>query len=93
MGRINMCKLVVHTDSFGREYTLKAYDTTKDKIELNDIVVVPMLHLMGKVECIQPDGTLDIYSVSASGASDCCYKASNIPTSCCRLVGYAKFLK
>lgn len=93
MGRINMCKVVVHTDNFGREYTLKAYDKPKENIELNDIVVVPMLHLMGKVECIQIDGTLDIYSINASGLTDCCYKASNIPPNFCRVVGYAKFLK
>lgn len=71
-------------DEYGCEYTCKPYDKKNDKPQINDIVVVPALHSIGRITNVLLDNT---YNISCNGG----FKASFIPENMIRVIGYADY--
>lgn len=74
----------IYIDEYGCEYICKPYDKKNEKPQLNDIVVVPALHMFGRITNALLDNT---YNISCNGG----FKASCIPQYMIRVIGYADY--
>lgn len=85
MKLISSKKSNIYVDEYDCKYICKPYEIKPEKTQVNDIVVVPALHMIGRITNVLLDNT---YNVSCNGG----FKASHIPENMIRVIGYAEYV-